>query len=135
MLAMADNSINARTRILVIDDDTKLCRLVRDYLQPMGYDVSVANSGPAGIDAALREPFAAIILDVMLPGADGFSVLRAIRAQSHVPVLMLTGRGEEPDPVMGSNSEPTTISPKHSPRVSCSPVFAPSFAAPFSPLP
>jgi DNA-binding response OmpR family regulator len=92
---------NGRTRILIIDDDTKLCRLVRDYLEPVGYDVSIANSGPAGVAAALKEPFAAVILDVMLPGADGFSVLRMIRAESQVPVLMLTGRGEEPDRVMG----------------------------------
>src|SRR6185312_5373380 len=92
---------NGRTRILIVDDDTKLCRLVRDYLEPVGYDVSIANSGPAGIAAAQKEAFAAVILDVMLPGTDGFSVLRAIRAESHVPVLMLTGRGEEPDRVMG----------------------------------
>jgi DNA-binding response OmpR family regulator len=97
----AYEAANGRTRILIVDDDTKLCRLVRDYLEPVGYDVSIANSGPAGIAAAQKESFSAVILDVMLPGADGFSVLRAIRAESHVPVLMLTGRGEEPDRVMG----------------------------------
>ncbi|HXE13485.1 MAG TPA: response regulator transcription factor [Bryobacteraceae bacterium] len=97
----AYEAANGRTRILIVDDDTKLCRLVRDYLEPVGYDVSIANSGPAGIAAAQKEAFAAVILDVMLPGTDGFSVLRAIRAESHVPVLMLTGRGEEPDRVMG----------------------------------
>jgi DNA-binding response OmpR family regulator len=90
-----------RTRILVVDDDVKLCRLIRDYLEPMGYEVSAAHTGPDGVDAALREPFAALILDLMLPGMDGFNVLRRIRENSNVPVLMLTGRGEEPDRIVG----------------------------------
>ncbi len=85
----------------MIDDDAKLCRLVRDYLQPLGYDVSAAHNGVAGLQAAQQEPFAAIILDVMLPGMDGLEVLRRLRATSHLPVLMLTGRGEEPDRIVG----------------------------------
>jgi DNA-binding response OmpR family regulator len=101
MPVMPESASNARNRVLIIDDDTKLCRLVRDYLEPVGYEVAAAHTGPLGIEAALRESFSAIILDVMLPDMDGFSVLRSIRAQSHVPVLMLTGRGEEPDRVMG----------------------------------
>jgi DNA-binding response OmpR family regulator len=89
------------TRILVIDDDTKLCRLVRDYLEPMGYQVTIANTGPAGLETALRETFSAVILDVMLPGMDGLGVLRSLREKSKVPVLMLTGRGEEADRIVG----------------------------------
>jgi DNA-binding response OmpR family regulator len=89
------------TQVLIVDDDTKLCRLVRDYLEPMGYRVSVANTGPAGLEAALRDNYAAIILDVMLPGMDGLQVLRRLRETSKVPVLMLTGRGEEPDRIIG----------------------------------
>lgn len=92
---------DSRTRILVVDDDVKLCRLIRDYLEPMGYEVSAAHTGPEGVNAALREPFAALILDLMLPGMDGFNVLRRIRESSNVPVLMLTGRGEEPDRIVG----------------------------------
>lgn len=91
----------SRTRVLVIDDDAKLCRLVHDYLEPLGYEVSSAHSGPAGLEAALASPFAAVLLDVMLPGMDGFEVLRRLRMQSNVPVLMLTGRGEEPDRIVG----------------------------------
>jgi len=98
---MANPSTDAFTRILVVDDDVKLCRLIRDYLSPMGYQVSTAHSGPEGLDIALREPFAAVILDVMLPGMDGYDVLRRVRATSNVPVLMLTGRGEEPDRIVG----------------------------------
>ena len=84
-----------------MDDDTKLCRLIHDYLAPLGYDVAVEHSGPAGLDAALGNPFSAILLDVMLPGMDGFEVLKRLRSHSSVPVLMLTGRGEEPDRIVG----------------------------------
>lgn len=98
---MAFSSVASATRILVVDDDVKLCRLIRDYLEPLGYQVSAAHTGPEGLEIALRERFAAMILDVMLPGMDGFDVLRRLRASSSVPVLMLTGRGEEPDRIVG----------------------------------
>jgi len=87
--------------VLVIDDDRKLCRLIAEYLQPMGYAVTAAYSGPEGLDHALNEPWQAVILDVMLPGMDGFEVLRQIRHRSDVPVLMLTARGEEADRIVG----------------------------------
>jgi two-component system response regulator CpxR len=90
-----------RTRVLVVDDDVKLCRLIRDYLEPMGYEVSAAHNGASGLQLALTEPFAALILDVMLPGMDGFEFLRRMRAESNTPVLMLTGRGEEADRIVG----------------------------------
>jgi len=90
-----------RQRVLVIDDDRKLCRLIADYLGPLGYDVAVAHTGPEGVAAALAQPWHAVILDVMLPGCDGFEALRQIRAQSRVPVLMLTARGDEADRIAG----------------------------------
>ena len=90
-----------RMRILVIDDDKKLCRLIADYLMSMGYDVSVAHTGPAGVEKATRDSWSAVILDVMLPGMDGFEVLKQIRKTSDVPVLMLTARGEEADRIVG----------------------------------
>jgi DNA-binding response OmpR family regulator len=89
------------SRILVIDDDRKLCRLIRDYLEPMGYAVSAAHTGPEGVEKALGESWQAVILDVMLPGYDGFEVLKQIRRQADVPVLMLTARGEEADRIVG----------------------------------
>jgi DNA-binding response OmpR family regulator len=98
---MPARSDNSATPILIVDDDVKLCRLLREYLEPLGYAVTAAHTGPAGLEAALRQPFAAVILDVMLPGTNGFDVLRSLRAQSSVPVLMLTGRGEEPDRIVG----------------------------------
>jgi DNA-binding response OmpR family regulator len=91
----------ASARLLVIEDDVRLCRLVKDYLETMGYIVAMEHSGPAGLAAALKDSFQAVILDVMLPGMDGFEVLRRLRIHSTVPVLMLTGRGEEADRIVG----------------------------------
>jgi two-component system, OmpR family, response regulator CpxR len=102
MSALPSNApLDARTRVLVVDDDTKLCRLIHDYLAPLGYEVAVEHTGPAGLEAALGNAFSAILLDVMLPGMDGFEVLKKLRSHSSVPVLMLTGRGEEPDRIVG----------------------------------
>src|ERR1051325_1722141 len=95
------NSTAPRTRILVIDDDKKLCRLIADYLTPMGYDVSLVHTGPDGVTKATSDPWNAVILDVMLPGMDGFEVLKQIRKSSDVPVLMLTARGDEADRIVG----------------------------------
>ncbi len=90
-----------RPRLLVIDDDRKLCRLITDYLDPLGYDVTTVHTGPDGVERALAEPWHAVILDYMLPGLDGFEVLKRIRHTSDVPVLMLTARGDEADRIVG----------------------------------
>ncbi|HUQ91136.1 MAG TPA: response regulator transcription factor [Bryobacteraceae bacterium] len=90
-----------QTRLLVIDDDEKLCQLLRDYLQPLGYAVDIVHRGDEGLKKAFEEQYAAIILDVMLPGLNGFDVLRELRRRSDVPVLMLTALGEEPDRIAG----------------------------------
>jgi len=90
----------SRPRLLLIDDDRKLCRLIAAYLEPLGYDVSAAHTGPEGVERA-AEPWQAIILDLMLPGMDGFEVLKQIRKTSDVPVLMLTARGDEADRIVG----------------------------------
>jgi two-component system response regulator CpxR len=88
-------------RVLLVDDDPKLCRLVTDYLKPMGFDVSSAHTGPSGLEQALHGAFQAVILDCMLPGMDGFEVLRQLRRASQVPVLMLTALGDESDRIVG----------------------------------
>lgn len=92
---------SAGCRVLVIDDDRKLCRLVKDYLEPMGYAVSLVHTGPEGAESATAFKWDAVLLDVMLPGMDGFTVLKNIRARSQVPVLMLTARGDEADRIVG----------------------------------
>src|SRR5438132_1137566 len=88
-------------KLLVIDDDQKLCRLLRDYLAPLGYDVTAVHTGPEGLVAAREGVFDAVVLDLMLPGMDGCEVLRQLRKESDVPVLMLTARGEEADRIVG----------------------------------
>ena len=88
-------------KILMIDDDRKLCRLVADYLEPMGYTVATAYNGTQGLDMILSGDYQAVILDVMMPGMDGFEVLKRLREKSDIPVLMLTARGEETDRIVG----------------------------------
>ncbi len=90
-----------RPRVLVIDDDRKLCRLIQDYLQPLGYDITTVHTGPDGLATVAAEQWHAVILDVMLPGMDGFEVLKGIRRQKDVPVLMLTALGDEADRIVG----------------------------------
>jgi DNA-binding response OmpR family regulator len=97
----APGAAPGKTRVLIIDDDRKLCRLIRDYLEPMGYEIELAHTGLDGLEKALAQNYHAIILDLMLPGMDGFEVLKKLRHKSDVPVLMLTGRGEEPDRIVG----------------------------------
>lgn len=90
-----------QTRLLIIDDDDRLTKLLGDYLRPLGYSVDVAGTGIDGLQMALDGNYSAIILDVMLPGLNGMDVLREIRKRSQVPVLMLTALGEEPDRIVG----------------------------------
>ena len=102
----------APPRVLVIDDDRKLCRLIGEYLGAMGYAVASVHTGPEGVETATREPWSAVILDVMLPEIDGFEVLRRIRSRSDVPVLMLTARGDESDRIDGLESGADDYLPK-----------------------
>ena len=90
-----------RTPILMIDDDVKLCRLVGEYLGPHGFAVEAAHTGTAGLERVKEGNYRAVILDVMLPGIDGFEVLKQIRRVSNVPVLMLTALGDEADRIVG----------------------------------
>ena len=88
-------------RILVIDDDTELCSLVSEYLRPEGFQVSCVHDGKAGLASALTGDYLIAVLDVMLPGMNGFDVLRKIRDSSRLPVLLLTARGEDVDRIVG----------------------------------
>ena len=92
---------NQKRRILMVDDDRKLCALVRDYLDPLGFHVDLRHAGDEGLKQALAEKYDAVILDVMMPGMDGIEVLRELRKKSDVPVLMLTALGEESDRIVG----------------------------------
>ena len=89
-------------RILLVEDNEELAAGIRHNLSLEGYRVEWAEDGPAGLEAARRAPPDLIILDIMLPGMDGFQVLRSLRdLGSDVPVLILTARGEESDKVRG----------------------------------
>jgi two-component system response regulator CpxR len=88
-------------RILVIDDDAELCSLVAEYLQPEGFQVESVYDGARGLERALSGDHLLVVLDVMLPGMNGFDVLRKLRGTSRVPVLLLTARGEDVDRIVG----------------------------------
>jgi DNA-binding response OmpR family regulator len=88
-------------RILVVDDDAELLTLLREYLEGEGFAVSTERDGEGGVRAALEDGPELVVLDVMLPGLNGFDVLRRIRERSAVPVIMLTARGEDVDRIVG----------------------------------
>jgi two-component system response regulator CpxR len=88
-------------RILLIDDDVELCSLLKELLTRESFTVEMEHDGRRGLDHALRNPPDLVVLDVMLPGLDGFEVLRGLRKSSSVPVLMLTARGEDVDRIVG----------------------------------
>jgi len=88
-------------KILVIDDDVELCELVAEYLEPDGYQVEAINDGNAGVSRALSGEHALVVLDYMLPGLNGFEVLRQVRATSPVPIVMLTARGDDMNRIVG----------------------------------
>ena len=88
-------------RVLVVDDEAPIVSLVRGYLSGEGMEVLVARDGPSAVDAVRDRLPDVVILDVMLPGLDGFEVLRAIRTFSDTYVIMLTARAEEIDRIVG----------------------------------
>jgi two-component system response regulator CpxR len=88
-------------RILIVDDDAELCALLKEFLHREGYTVDCENDGKRGLETALHGDYHLVVLDVMLPGMDGFEILRRLRQQSKIPVLMLTARGEDTDRIIG----------------------------------
>ena len=88
-------------KILVIDDDVELCELVAEYLDPDGYQVEAVNDGHTGVERGLSGEHALVVLDYMLPGLNGFEVLRQIRVSSQIPVVMLTARGDDMNRIVG----------------------------------
>jgi DNA-binding response OmpR family regulator len=88
-------------QILVVDDDVELCELVAEYLEPDGYKVEAVHEGLTGLTRALSGEHVLVVLDYMLPGLNGFELLRQIRAQSRVPIVMLTARGDATSRIVG----------------------------------
>lgn len=98
--------------VLVIDDDRELCTLIGEFLEQHGFQAKAAYDGPSGLRLAVEEPFDLILLDVMLPGMDGFTVLAELRKQSDAPVLMLTARAETASRVAGLEAGADDYLPK-----------------------
>ena len=87
--------------ILLVDDDTELASLLGEFLRREGFTVEAEHEGHRGLEHALQSGVDLVVLDVMLPGIDGFEILRRLREKSRVPVLMLTARGEDVDRIVG----------------------------------
>src|SRR6056297_2892813 len=88
-------------RLLLVDDDQDLAGMLQEYLEPEGFAVEWAGDGPKALQRLAAETFDLVILDVMMPGMNGFEVLRRIRAERDTPVLMLTARGDDVDRIVG----------------------------------
>ncbi len=87
--------------ILLVDDDAELCGLLGEFLTREGFTVECAHDGTRGLERALAPGVDLVLLDVMLPGMDGFEILRRLRPHSKIPVMMLTARGEDVDRIVG----------------------------------
>ncbi|WP_213610488.1 response regulator transcription factor [Pseudoalteromonas sp.] len=88
-------------KLLMIDDDTGLCELLSEYLSAQGFSIQTAHDGQQGLELALQNDYALILLDVMLPSIDGFEVLKQLRQSKLTPVIMLTAKGEDFDRIFG----------------------------------
>src|SRR5271168_2774774 len=93
--------IKGMDHVLVVDDDVELCSLVQEYLKTEGFSLKAVHDGEEGLQQALTNEYALVVLDVMLPGMNGFEVLRKIRSVSKMPVLLLTARGQDVDRIVG----------------------------------
>ena len=87
--------------LLLIDDDAELCALLSEFLKREGFTVDCEHEGNRGLERAGQPGVDLVVLDVMLPGIDGFEILRRLRTHSKVPVIMLTARGEDVDRIVG----------------------------------
>jgi DNA-binding response OmpR family regulator len=92
---------NTGIKIMVVDDDQNICELLRLYLEKEGYTVTIANDGKKALDLFSKENPDLLLLDIMLPGLDGWQVCREIRKTSQCPIIMLTAKGEVFDKVLG----------------------------------
>jgi len=96
-----EKGANDMATVLLIDDDAELTRLVGDYLARDGFTVATAADGTKALGRIIETRADIVVLDIMMPGPDGLEVLRRIRAETAVPVLMLTARGDEDDRIKG----------------------------------
>ncbi|MGN0504915.1 MAG: response regulator transcription factor [Lachnospiraceae bacterium] len=88
-------------KILIIEDETAIAELEKDYLELSGFEVTMVSEGKAGLMAALSEDYQLVILDLMLPGMDGFEICRNIREAKDIPILMVSAKKEDIDKIRG----------------------------------
>lgn len=88
-------------KILIIEDDAGIYELERDYLEIEGYEIDIESDGIKGLEAALTKDYSLILLDVMLPGKDGFTICRDIRKEKEIPIIMVSAKREDIDKIRG----------------------------------
>ena len=89
------------SKILIVEDEEAIADLERDYLELSGFDVEVANDGEAGLAEALRGDYNLVILDLMLPGVDGFEICRKVREEKNTPIIMVSAKKDDIDKIRG----------------------------------
>ena len=89
------------SRILIIEDEEAIADLEKDYLELSGFEVKICNTGDEGLQTALREEFDLIVLDLMLPGLDGFEVCKKVREEKNIPIIMVSAKKEDIDKIRG----------------------------------
>jgi two-component system response regulator CpxR len=90
-----------RTNILIADDDVELCELLREFFESEDFEVRLAHDGQAALEAARQPGLDLVVLDVMMPQMNGLDVLRELRKESRLPIIMLTARGDDLDRILG----------------------------------
>ena len=99
---LTERSLNlTMSKILIIEDEEAIADLEKDYLELSDFEVTIENTGDVGLSTALREEFDLIILDLMLPGMDGFEVCKKIREEKNVPILMVSAKKDDIDKIRG----------------------------------
>ena len=88
-------------KFLIVEDDADIAAIERDYLELSGYEVTICSDGTSGLNAALTENCDLLLLDLMLPGTDGFTICRAVREKKDIPILMVTALGKDVDKIRG----------------------------------
>ena len=89
------------SKILIIEDEEAIADLEKDYLELSGFEVKICNTGDEGLQTALREEFDLIVLDLMLPGLDGFEVCKKVREEKNIPIIMVSAKKEDIDKIRG----------------------------------
>ena len=93
-------------KILIVEDEESIAELEKDYLEISDFEVTIENDGEKGLKTALSEEFDLIILDLMLPGIDGYEICKQIRNQKNIPIIMVSAKKDDIDKIYGGGSAP-----------------------------